>query len=136
MSECFQEEVSTKVVTTGGSGECTVARRQCKLVELDITLASTATATYYAWIFDSNDSAVITGAAATMTRPRIIPVKLIAGEPVSWEPSTKWTPFDNGITIVLSTDDQVFTPVVEFPDGYMVGYHVIYDNGRNVGCGA
>lgn len=118
-------------VTGSGTSSLIIPPKRCRLINLDIALMSTVNLTYWAWVFDVNDSAGIL--AGIVPSPAMVPIKLVPGEPVSWTPTTKWTPFDNGILILLSEQDDVFTSPIELIDTFNVDYHIVLDDGRD-GC--
>lgn len=124
------ESVGTKINQSVSS---VVARKQVELVDLDIALhAEHDGGPYWAWVFDVASVEAMSESLAG--QPKIVPVKLAAGQAVSWAPPTKWTPFTSGIVVFISTSDTELSLASEI--GFNIGYHLMYNNGANTCCGA
>lgn len=120
----FAESNSADAVTS------VVVPGKARLVDLQIELDDASTVDNYFFLFDASSAAEVMNAspAARKSMLKAVPVKLTAGSTVSLTPTTRWTPFRNGIVVMNYTDDDYTTDSGSESFGaaaFKVWYHIM-----------
>lgn len=102
-----------------------ISPTSCRLIELCATLDSASATDAWIWLCDTSLAPGATISAAQAAASLLgTPKKFTAGSTKSWQPPTEWTPFDNGVTLLVSTGQ---TAYVAHASGVFVFARVSYD---------
>lgn len=103
--ECQEEAELIQIRPNAGApySQAIAARRGCRLIDLSVTLLS-GSGTFYVYVADGIDVLDGNGNFKSGSVLKLNPKAITSGSTVSWSPPTKWTPFDGGISVVISAD--------------------------------